>query len=811
MDNNNNNNNNKDSITTVHKDWMINSTDMMNNVFSHNRTSNDEGNHHSNNMNNNNNSGGSGLFKQDSTLFFDEFKQQTNDSSSLSRGDSFGFMLRSNTTGLGNNSSSNSNNNNNNNNNSNNNNNNEGSTIPLSLTSQNSLFSSLFSNQQQSISGTSSTPPASLNPYSNFQPNLVINNTPTATTTTTTANNNDYDQNMDSSNPPDYNANTYDDGEEPSTPPTPPVSAIEWNLSFIAKSNYDYQQYNNNNNNINNNNNNIQQYNQHPQQQEIYQQQQQSSLTKNDPIDPSEYESPSKFQRTDTFTDETFTRLRADPHFRLSFLEEATSQLTRSSSSQSQELNRNRSFIMTHYETGCIPISHEFYNNLLLRYNSRPELFKEAKEKQSLFVKNLSNLELGHELHTLYSTIKKDIEEENSELKHLLSLRILEPLDLRKIREALEGLKSHLRICDVLHQELKFLLSKKKSECCAALVITLQPYSQVIFRGKGIPESYKVELVTGVLPAERVTTVLATINKADLGKKKDKILSGDGHLENDQASFQSPQMEAEFKNLKVNVSTRMLPSSLKFVSTVIEKGKEKTIESVPSSPMVVITNESQWAEAAGKLLTCDAFMDKEEITWEYFANILHSHILTGTNQTGEIKRKLHSWEFEYIQKNYFNSKTTVSKLESTTFWAKFGPILQTVHFKRHIAPLWYSGCIYGFITKNECNSYLMSLPEGSFLVRFSDSVPGSFAVAYVTNDDNERVKHYLVKPEDIGANKTLPDFLREKYQFKVLYQVDPSKRSLHPKDKDEILDPYYSKRIKNREQQTGNPGYVSGL
>ncbi|EGC30866.1 hypothetical protein DICPUDRAFT_157342 [Dictyostelium purpureum] len=244
----------------------------------------------------------------------------------------------------------------------------------------------------------------------------------------------------------------------------------------------------------------------------------------------------------------------------------------------------------------------------------------------------------------------------------------------------------------------------------------------------------------------------------------------------------------------------MTPSSLRFIANYKEKtsGKtvEKQVESVQSNPVIVITNESQWAEAAGKLLIADAFNSKDEIPWELFANILQSHILTATHQSSEIKRKLHSWEFEYIQKFYFDGKASISKSKS-------------IHFKRHIEPLWSSGSIYGLITKSECNSFLTNLPEGSFLIHFSDSVPGSFAVAYVTNDDSEPVKHYLVKPEDIGANKTLPDFLRERHQFKTLYQVDPSKRSLHPKNKDTELEPFYSKRIKIN--ANANPGYVSGL
>eukprot|EP01133_Synstelium_polycarpum_P015027 gene15027-17774_t len=90
------------------------------------------------------------------------------------------------------------------------------------------------------------------------------------------------------------------------------------------------------------------------------------------------------------------------------------------------------------------------------------------------------------------------------------------------------------------------------------------------------------------------------------------------------------------------------------------------------------------------------------------------------------------------------------------------------------------------------------------------NIPGAFAVAYVTNDESEKVKHYLVKPEDIGANKTLPDFLRERSLFKTLYTLDPPKKILTPVAKADAFQVFNNKRI-TKTQQAINPGYVQDV
>lgn len=114
--------------------------------------------------------------------------------------------------------------------------------------------------------------------------------------------------------------------------------------------------------------------------------------------------------------------------------------------------------------------------------------------------------------------------------------------------------------------------------------------------------------------------------------------------------------------------------------------------------------------------------------------------------------------------------------------------------------------IFGLITKDECQAALENQDVGTFLIRFSESYAGLFAVAYVSDDPEERVKHYLVKPEDTGSQKTLPDFLREKQQFQFLYLLDTSTGMLSKCSKDSVLHSFYSNKGKALDAQEN--GYV---
>jgi len=120
--------------------------------------------------------------------------------------------------------------------------------------------------------------------------------------------------------------------------------------------------------------------------------------------------------------------------------------------------------------------------------------------------------------------------------------------------------------------------------------------------------------------------------------------------------------------------------------------------------------------------------------------------------------------------------------------------------------LWCHGFIYGFLTKEEAEKALATQCIGAFLIRFSETQAGLFAIVFVSEDPEERVKHYLVKSEDIGSNKSLPDFLRESESLQYIMRIEPPTGKLTRYEKETALKKFYSKR-----KQTRTKGYVSHI
>jgi len=319
----------------------------------------------------------------------------------------------------------------------------------------------------------------------------------------------------------------------------------------------------------------------------------------------------------------------------------------------------------------------------------------------------------------------------------------------------------------------------------------------------------------------------------------DKVFKSTKPIDNGEVSMDMFRHIAMFPALKINISTRMHMISLKFVVQIAGRtaGASEfsplTVESQATFPLVVITNESQWCEAAGKkiyynsllflflflflfsfllgkLLFQDSFVGQAEVTWPKFANTLQHHFYKITRQDPERpSRQLQQLEFQYMHEKYFDNQSRVSSQQAIRCWQWFGHICQTLRFKRHIGSLWFSGLIYGIVPKGLCNHYLQNQQQGTFLIRFSDSVPGQFSVAYVTDDQYDPVKHYLIKAGDISANKSLPDFIREKTQFQHLFKLDPENNVLSRIHKDQAFGSYYSKSSTG--QQNAGSGYVVNL
>jgi len=203
------------------------------------------------------------------------------------------------------------------------------------------------------------------------------------------------------------------------------------------------------------------------------------------------------------------------------------------------------------------------------------------------------------------------------------------------------------------------------------------------------------------------------------------------------------------------------------------------------------------------LLKQDSFADQLEVLWPQFANILQRHFIRATRQDlTRPTRCLSPFDLEYLHQQFFGGQRTITQKAFDNFWTWFGKGIQKLRYQRHICPLWQSGLIFGFLTREGVIQTLKDDEVGTFLIRFSERHPGLFAVGYkASNDPDPRkaVRHYLIRPEDTaGAKKTLPDFLRSSPAFQQLLQVTGEIENGRVKTRrfprDVVLSPYYSKR-----------------
>ncbi|XP_076133057.1 signal transducer and activator of transcription 6 isoform X2 [Alosa pseudoharengus] len=69
-----------------------------------------------------------------------------------------------------------------------------------------------------------------------------------------------------------------------------------------------------------------------------------------------------------------------------------------------------------------------------------------------------------------------------------------------------------------------------------------------------------------------------------------------------------------------------------------------------------------------------------------------------------------------------------------TFWQWFDGVMELT--KKHLTRYWSDGLIFGFIGKQHLHVILQNKPNGTFLLRFSDSEIGGITIAYVAPAEN---------------------------------------------------------------------------
>jgi hypothetical protein len=430
-------------------------------------------------------------------------------------------------------------------------------------------------------------------------------------------------------------------------------------------------------------------------------------------------------------------------------------------------------------------------------------------------------------IDTSHRFLKKRLEEDQKQLRYLHELSLLSPNSLNFGRLLALKIERLTTLLNLNEKELSRYRPNEPSPSegdLVALILRDPPISQVLFKKKGIDDLFHVSLLTACnVMVESVGNLGVRYQQTiPLKKTKKRKAPRSTASESEEVVIESEKtLSTEYvvRTIKINSSTRMsivpLAFSLSLSIRVGTKGKKVDLVALTRThfPLIAITNESQWMDAELKLLLRDVYPNLDDgatgsVNWYFFANCLHRRFLkaTATKQIEENSRPFSITDWRYFHEKFFDSNSFVTSEKIVAFWKWFGPIMQTLRFKKHISALWYSGLLFGFVSKEVCCYELEGQRDGTFIVRFSEKFPGLFAVAFVFEDGSpDRVKHYLVKPEDTGSQKSLPDFLREKTQFKYLLRYEYKDNQLSLIQKETALKPFYSKsRITSN---SGDIGY----
>uniref|UniRef100_A0A8C9U431 Signal transducer and activator of transcription n=1 Tax=Serinus canaria TaxID=9135 RepID=A0A8C9U431_SERCA len=239
---------------------------------------------------------------------------------------------------------------------------------------------------------------------------------------------------------------------------------------------------------------------------------------------------------------------------------------------------------------------------------------------------------------------------------------------------------------------------------------------------------------------------------------------------------------------------------------------------VLSLPIVVIVHGNQDNNAKATVLWDNAFSDidrvpfvvAERVPWDKMCDTLNLKFMAEVQTT---KGLLKEHYFFLAQKIFNDHSASPEDFQSRhvswaqfnkeilpgrgfTFWQWFDGVLDLT--KRCLKSYWSDRLIRGFISKQYVCKLLSMEPDGTFLLRFSDSEIGGVTIAYVMRGKDGSSQVENIQPfsaKDLSI-RSLGDRIRDLGQLRNLYPNIP---------KDQAFGSHYNK------EQTGKDGrgYVS--
>ncbi|XP_029424642.1 signal transducer and activator of transcription 6 isoform X4 [Nannospalax galili] len=214
-----------------------------------------------------------------------------------------------------------------------------------------------------------------------------------------------------------------------------------------------------------------------------------------------------------------------------------------------------------------------------------------------------------------------------------------------------------------------------------------------------------------------------------------------------------------------------------------------------SLPLVVIVHGNQDNNAKATILWDNAFseMDRvpfvvaERVPWEKMCETLNLKFMAevGTNRGllpehflflaqkifNDNSLSMEAFQHRSVSWSQFNKEILLGR--GFTFWQWFDGVLDLT--KRCLRSYWSDRLIIGFISKQYVTSLLLSEPDGTFLLRFSDSEIGGITIAHVIRGQDGSPQIENIQPfsaKDLSI-RSLGDRIRDLAQLKNLYPKKP--------------------------------------
>ncbi|KAK7810752.1 hypothetical protein U0070_027480 [Myodes glareolus] len=237
-----------------------------------------------------------------------------------------------------------------------------------------------------------------------------------------------------------------------------------------------------------------------------------------------------------------------------------------------------------------------------------------------------------------------------------------------------------------------------------------------------------------------------------------------------------------------------------------------------SLPLVVIVHGNQDNNAKATILWDNAFSEvdrvpfvvAERVPWEKMCETLNLKFMAevGTSRGllpehflflaqkifNDNSLSMEAFQHRCVSWSQFNKEILLGR--GFTFWQWFDGVLDLT--KRCLRSYWSDRLIIGFISKQYVTSLLLNEPDGTFLLRFSDSEIGGITIAHVIRGQDGSPQIENIQPfsaKDLSI-RSLGDRIRDLAQLKNLYPKKP---------KDEAFRSHY----KPEQMGKDGRGYVS--